>query len=210
MIEANLTFYNNTANSSSNALGFTGGSITWVILGVVIAGLIAVFIFASIKDAVNRKKLKRIRKENAEKMQRFTKYLIIYMNELLQINQKYLDEFEPSIGKLKMNQIINGAKQSLNELMNNEEFKNLIKNGEAEHAQIINKISLLNGNRSNNWSKKCAEIIEFFTKSYTDIDPMLYKEEIKSAKEVINKIYDDQINVLDNSNEQEEMETNER
>ncbi|WP_406616066.1 MHJ_0274 family protein [Mycoplasmopsis hyopharyngis] len=210
MIEANLTFYNNTANSSSNALGFTGGSITWVILGVVIAGLIAVFIFASIKDAVNRKKLKRIRKENAEKMQRFTKYLIIYMNELLQINQKYLDEFEPSIGKLKMNQIINGAKQSLNELMNNEEFKNLIKNGEAEYAQIINKISLLNGNRSNNWSKKCAEIIEFFTKSYTDIDPMLYKEEIKSAKEAINKIYDDQINVLDNSNEQEEMETNER
>ena len=147
----NLTLLKDTVKTQNNGSSTLSGVTMWIIFGVLLAGMLAIFVFATIKDAINRKKLKKIRIKNEEDMKIFNAYALIYMNKLIEINQKYLDEFQPSIGQYKMNQIINGAKNSLNELIQTEGFKNLIKNGDFEQKQLIDQINNLNSMRSNNW-----------------------------------------------------------
>ncbi|MGP1451233.1 MAG: MHJ_0274 family protein [Metamycoplasmataceae bacterium] len=189
----NLTLLKETTKTQNNGSSTLSGVTMWIIFGVLLAGMLAIFIFATIKDAINRKKLKKIRIKNEEDMKIFNAYALIYMNKLIGINQKYLDEFQPSIGQYKMNQIINGAKNSLNELIQTEGFKNLIKNGDLEQKQLIDQINSLNSMRSNNWEKKNYEAINFFKSKVSSLDLSLYQEEVKKADKIISNFYNEEI-----------------
>ena len=201
----NLTLLKDTVKTQNNGSSTLSGVTMWIIFGVLLAGMLAIFVFATIKDAINRKKLKKIRIKNEEDMKIFNAYALIYINKLIEINQKYLDKFQPSIGQYKMNQIINGAKNSLNELIQTEGFKNLIKNGDFEQKQLIDQINNLNSMRSNNWEKKNYEAINFFKNKVSALDLSLYQEEVKKADQTISNFYKEEIT---KNLEMEEIEAN--
>lgn len=191
MIQDNLILSKETKSTTSN-FGLSGW-VMWAILGVVVSGLVILFLYATIKDFINKKKLKKLKIQISENLKEYSRYVIIFVNYLLEINKNYLDDFKPSIGKFKMKQIVEGSKNCLKELLNSGKMKTIIKENEGEYTELIENISTLLSIKSNLWDKKCVEIITYFNNKVIEYDKDIYIIEYQETQEKIESIFANQL-----------------
>lgn len=163
------------------------GMIMWIVLGVLIGLVVLFLVVTSVLDRKKTKKInaaKAILKAEADSAEG---KILIFANKIFEKNQKLLDEFIPSIGKIKMIDVRNKAKDALKILKSSKNFKILIQNEGDE--KTINAINSLNGKNANTWAKDPAVI--FIKEALKNIDQT--KDEYvtfeKEVEELLKEVY---------------------
>lgn len=165
-----------------------GGTTLWIILGVLV-GIVALFlIVASIKDRKKVKHIKQLKADATKKADESKGEVAIYINLLSNENAKLLKRFVPSVGKLKMKDIRDKAKDALNKLKHTDEYRYAIESDQKDDIQKhINELVHTN---SNTWDKNCGESLDFFKKLEESLeDKDKYQEYKKEAKETLAGVY---------------------
>ena len=108
-----------------------GGITLWIILGVLVGAVIIFLVVASILDRRKQKKLQAELEVHNEAVQKSSGEVAIFINELVERNNKLLEEFVPSVGELKMSDIRSKAREALKDLKHSEEFSLISNEPEA-------------------------------------------------------------------------------
>lgn len=166
-----------------------GGVTLWIILGVLI-GVVAIFlVVASIKDRKKVKKVRALEKQADLAAKASVGSVAIYINVVAEENRKLLKHFIPSVGKVKMSDIRDKAKEALKELEQSDAYTLALK---SESKDGIKKgFEELKRSNSNTWDKKSAETLKYFKDiemSLTE-DKDKYDEYKKEVKEELKKVY---------------------
>ena len=164
------------------------GITLYIILGILIAAVITFLIVTSIFDRKKRKKLKIEKdiedKEKSNAKKEFVAILIF----ILKKNQELLNDFQPSIGKLKMSDIKNKARDTIT-ILERSKIYNFVKM--LEDKEIIDIFVKLKTNNSNIWKKKLTNEIEILNniakKDKVDVKNGLVKEIINKIKGAYNE-----------------------
>lgn len=128
-----------------------GGIVMWIVLGSLI-GLVALFVVVTtILDRKKRKKIKAQETLNLAEIEEAKLEILYYVEQIVLSNEKLLKNFVPSVGKIKMSDIRNKAKEAIKKMMDSREYK-LIEY-EEESKELLKVISALKSANSNTWSK---------------------------------------------------------
>ncbi|MGY6172574.1 MHJ_0274 family protein [Candidatus Mycoplasma pogonae] len=139
---------------------------TYIILGVLVGLILFYLIFVWVSNVRKTQKAKKLKAEFEIAQSQAKNEIIAWVNIVIRKNQELLDNFVVSIGKYKMGDINNIAKELLNEAQKttnydtyfqNEDFK---ENVREAHEYINN----LKATKSNLWKNKCAIEIDYFQK----------------------------------------------
>lgn len=137
-----------------------GGITMWIILGSLV-GVVAIFlVVASILD---RKKVKKVRAEKAEvtKLQQSARTNVaIWVNLVAKANSNLMKDFVPSVGSVKMSDIREKARKSLELLERKKEFK--LASEAKENADLMKHYQELKDTNSNIWDTKLEATLKFF------------------------------------------------
>ncbi|WGI36814.1 MHJ_0274 family protein [Mesomycoplasma lagogenitalium] len=134
-----------------------------IILGILIAGIIALIVFQVIVDRKKKRKLKKQRDELTKLEQKVLLEVVAKVNSIIEVNQHNLDNFVVSIGERKMKDIIFWAKSNLKEVTETEEYKKAFIDNPFEKNELLQEnIEILIASRSNGWSKRNSKEIEYF------------------------------------------------
>lgn len=164
--------------------------IMWIILGSLI-GIVAIFLIVTgVMDKKRSKKLK-IQKQLEENLRKDSTDLIaLWIMIVVEENQRLLNEFIPSIGLIKMQNIKQTAKSALQLLTKEQAYKLIQKsNNYDETKKFFNELL---ENSSNNWERNHFEAINFFqqiAQKVQDVDK--YKSFKDQAKQKIQTLYYD-------------------
>ncbi|MCR8613267.1 MAG: hypothetical protein NC236_02180 [Mycoplasma sp.] len=132
--------------------------IMWIILGALVGIVIIFIIVTSVMDKKKKKKqIEQLKKQKIASNDAIVQTLIV-INLLIEYNDKKLNTFVPSIGKLKMGDIVSLAKSEISNLSNHPFFRKLDKEEENVKAmfEILEK---LRKTKSNMWQKNCQKEI---------------------------------------------------
>ncbi len=158
--------------------------VMWGILG----GLIAIVIgFLVISALLDRKKRKKAKAEQAEidKLKNVSVgNLAIIVNLVVEKNQKKLEEFVPSVGKLKMSDINNMAKDEFKRIESINWFQFL-----KEEDILMENYYAIAKEKSNNWEKKNQEQIKYFKELEDSLEKEPYKEFRRVQKSRLTRKY---------------------
>ena len=155
-----------------------GGTTMWIILGGLI-GLVVIFlIVTSVLDKKKTKKIQIEKKELNEKISVSGEKISKEIMKVVRANERSLANFVPSVGKKKMSDINNEAKNKLIEIRNSRDFR-LVKHNEKEENLFKTNIDALIKEKSNNWNKRNQPNIDFFA-NYKKPEPE--KKETKKNK----------------------------
>lgn len=128
-----------------------GGIVMWIVLGSLI-GLVALFVVVTtILDRKKRKKIKAQETLNLAEIEEAKLEILYYIEQIVLSNEKLLKNFVPSVGKIKMSDIRNKAKEAIKKMTDSKEYK-LIEY-EEESKELLKVISALKSANSNTWSK---------------------------------------------------------
>lgn len=128
-----------------------GGIVMWIVLGSLI-GLVALFVVVTtILDRKKRKKIKAQETLNLAEIEEAKLEILYYVEQIVLSNEKLLKNFVPSVGKIKMSDIRNKAKEAIKKMVDSKEYK-LIEY-EEESKELLKVISALKSANSNTWSK---------------------------------------------------------
>ena len=167
--------------------------ILWIVLGVLISMVATFLVVASILDRKKSKKRKLEFIENEKKQKNSKGNVAIWINITRDYNKKLVDNFVPSIGKIKMSHIKQKAQKSLKKLANSEEFefatKILEESDNKESKNIKHLIDNLQKTSSNLWEKKLKKELAFFHKIEKDLDQEKYKLYKSKATKQIKEVY---------------------
>ena len=165
-----------------------GGTTLWIILGVLV-GVVAIFlVVAAIKDRKKVKHIKKLKAEAGKKAAESKGEIAIYINLVSEANEKLLKNFVPSVGKLKMKDIKDKAKNALNKLKHTDEYRYAIESDQKDDIQ--KHFEELVHTNSNTWSKNCVEALTFFKKLEESLeDKEKYQVYKKTAKESVTGVY---------------------
>lgn len=159
------------------------GYVMWIVLGSLI-GLVALFIVVTtILDRKKRKKLKIIEQQTKAETEEAKLEILYFASEIINGNEKLLKNFVPSVGKLKMSDIRNCAKEAIKKLMASKEFKLVV--DEDDSIRLIEAINKLKTENSNVWSKLpqvkwiSEEALKLADTQLTDEYRNIVKEELK-------------------------------
>lgn len=163
-----------------------------VIAGILLTLIIAVIIFQVIAEKKKRNKIKK-EKEKLVQLERELLITIVYkMNAIIEINQKNLDSFIVSIGKIKMKDLKNFAHNQLELIIREDSYKKVfIDNPFDKNESVHFNINKLLEAPSNLWNKRNIEQLEYFKNLeniYLESNKekyLLNKEQFK--KEVLNE-----------------------
>lgn len=164
------------------------GVSMWAIFGGLIVLLVIFFAYSSIKDKIKAKKKKKFEEKNRVKALELKRFLIFEVKALIEINQKYLDNFEPSIGEYKMVDVINASRKTIKLVENEDNFKEYIMN-KSEHIEFLKAYVFLRDNRSNLWASRFKNVIDYIEECFKTYDMTLYKEEYDKAYDKVQKKY---------------------
>ncbi|MCP4336297.1 MAG: hypothetical protein GY679_00400 [Mycoplasma sp.] len=160
------------------------GMTMWIILGVLITIVIGFLFFSAILDKKKRKQEKEILKQQKQEESMAKGKVSILIGILVNLNNKKLEKFKPSIGKEKMSTINNYAKKELYRIKKDNLYKFISKD-----PKILENFLIISKTKSNNWIKQCPKSIKFFG----DLEKQTEKESFKAEFEVFKK---NQINRL--------------
>ncbi|WBP83782.1 MHJ_0274 family protein [Mycoplasmopsis edwardii] len=156
---------NNSSTSNSSSGGIFGGDssiIIWIILGVLIALLVAYFIYSWIKERIKKKKNKLAAIQMEKNSVIYWNEIAVKINELVKLNREKQENFVVSIGEFKMRELNNAASETLEEMMNEYEFKNFLISSE-KYTNFVGNVRVLKDLNSNLWDKKLSNtVLKFF------------------------------------------------
>ena len=162
----------------------------WIIIGILVGVVTLFLIVMSIKDR-KKEKLRKIELIELEKKQKQARgNVIVFLDELIIQNNKMLDNFQPSIGKIKMKNIKNISRTNLLKYKKTEEYK--LASAIKTNEKIIKYFKLFLDEYSNNWNKKLKKEINYIQKEVVFLDKefqKVYRKEIKKniEKELSNE-----------------------
>ncbi|WP_322962395.1 hypothetical protein RRG39_02680 [Mycoplasmopsis cynos] len=149
-------------SSAASIFGADSSIIIWVILGVLVALLGIYFVYSWIKERIKNKKNKLAAAQLEKNSIIYWYELAIKIDYLIKLNREEQDKFIVSIGKLKMRDLNNAAKETINEIMSSYEFKNYISTNQ-KYSEFVNNLVILKDLNSNLWDKKLSNsVINFF------------------------------------------------
>lgn len=159
----------------------------WIIIGSLV-GVVAIFLVVmSLKD---RKKMKveKEEKKRVEKIRNDSRFnLIVFLNVLIQENEKLLGKFVPSVGQLKMGDIRAKAKKALKDFRSTEEFKHAEESeNNKKLIEVYNKFESAN---SNTWAKALNVEVKDLEKAQSELDTNFVKEYKSEVLKLIKESY---------------------
>ncbi|VEU75585.1 Uncharacterised protein [Mycoplasmopsis maculosa] len=169
--------------------GVMGNTAMWIVLAVLIVLLVAIFTYSVIKDKIKKRKRAKEEKLFKEKSLEQAKLIFIQLDALKTVNDKYLDEFEVSIGKFKMMQLLRTATKYLDTIQNNEDFKDYVINSKDNENKVLKIFLNFYQNKSNNWSKTCVDSLKEINKFKKEISEYEYNELFNDFKIKIDEFY---------------------
>lgn len=111
-------------------------------------GLVALFVVVTtILDRKKRKKIKAQETLNLAEIEEAKLEILYYVEQIVLSNEKLLKNFVPSVGKIKMSDIRNKAKEAIKKMVDSKEYK-LIEY-EEESKELLKVISALKSANSN-------------------------------------------------------------
>lgn len=157
----------------------------WIVLGVLIFMVSVFLVVTSILDRKKNKKLK-LEKETLQKEillsgSKIAKQVL----EVWQNNDLKLKKFVPSVGKMKMVDINNDAKNALLRIQSSRNYS-LIKGNEEEFEIFSTQFKELLSEKSNNWQKRNIKNLQYF-KNYQPISKDKEALEKKSKSKLSKK-----------------------
>ncbi|MBZ4195181.1 MHJ_0274 family protein [Mycoplasma tauri] len=160
----------------------------WIILGTLILIILSMFIVSAVKSSINKKR--KIKKDAAfsENCKKYTELSIIKLNALITVNKEYLEKFEPSIGSFKMSDLVNVAGKYLDEIQNDMNFREYIVNSDTTY-EFLKHFVKLSHTRSNNWEKKCFDVIDYLNREMKSISEFVITENKNNYLEEIRNFY---------------------
>lgn len=149
----------------------------WIIIGSLV-GVVAIFLVVmSIKDRKKTKLREAELKEVNQKKSVANAQTIVFLNELINKNEKILKDFVPSVGKYKMGDIREKAKKALNDFQKGTIYK--FASDLEDNKKTMEIFDQFKTTNSNTWSKKLANEI----KELEEVQKEMQKDFIKEAKE---------------------------
>lgn len=173
--------------SNTNAGNGKVQIIIYVILGLLLSFFVAWIVWKGVKGKVMKKKQLKLDKiKNNEIRELYYDYISSF-HEIIKYALKEVDNFEPSIGEVKMQAIKDGANNLILKLLNRKDFASSFI-GKAEYDKFIENCELLGSTNCNIWRKKINPTLEFFKDEYNKIPASTHKDEYielvsKSVKE---------------------------
>ncbi|NQZ28957.1 MAG: hypothetical protein HRT98_01080 [Mycoplasmatales bacterium] len=156
----------------------------WGILGGLIAIVIGFLIISALLDRKKRKKAK-IEKNEIDKLKNAAVgNMAILINLVVEKNKKILKEFIPSVGKWKMSDINNMAKDEMKRIEKADWFPYL-----KEEDILMENYLIISKEKSNNWEKKNQDQIKYFQDLEEALDKEKYKDFIRVQKSRLTRKY---------------------
>lgn len=148
----------------------------WIIIGALVAVVALFLIVMSIKDRKKAKIVQIEKKEQDTAREGARKNVILFLNLLMDQNDKLLKDFVPSVGKLKMGDIRSKAKKAIVAFKKTREYK--FAEESETNGELIKLVGDLEHTNSNTWNTKFkAEI-----KELNDAKTKLNKEFVADYK----------------------------
>lgn len=162
--------------------------VLWVILGTLIAVVLAFLIFTSIMDKKKEKKFKEKKALEEKEKLAARGNVAIWINEIANQNNLLLSDFVPSVGKVKMGLIRLQAKKALEELLESKAF--LLASGTDANNDLVVAVKKLNITNSNIWDTNCKDELDLFKKIEDDLDKEKYNEFKEATILVVKEKYE--------------------
>ncbi|TCG10476.1 MHJ_0274 family protein [Mycoplasma todarodis] len=159
-------------------------AVMWGILGGLIAIVIGFLVISAILDRKKRKKAKAEQAEIDKIKNSAIGNLAIMVNLVVEKNDKKLEEFVPSVGKLKMSDINNLAKEEFKRVETINWFQYL-----KEEDILMENFYAIAKEKSNNWPKKNQEQIKYFKELEESLEKEKYKEFKRIQKSRLTRKY---------------------
>ncbi|ASI54151.1 MHJ_0274 family protein [Metamycoplasma hyosynoviae] len=161
----------------------TSQIVIYIILALLLAFLIAYFIWKILKGKILKKKELKIQKEKEQKSRMLFYDYIITFNEIINFTLKELQNFVPSIGKVKMTEIKDGANKLVTKLLKRDDFaQNFVE--KEEYKEFLEHCELLATVNCNIWETKIPNSLSFFKTQYEQIPTT---EHTKTYLELVQK-----------------------
>ncbi|UUD35438.1 hypothetical protein NPA07_01005 [Mycoplasmopsis caviae] len=161
----------------------------WIILGVLVAVLGSFFVWSAIKEKIKRKQRRKQELQFRKDLDEQVRLLVFALKILIDKNNDYLTNFQPSIGEYKMSNIVNTAHKFLEKYQEDPLFKECILSN-ADAKEEIFAFSILRDTRSNSWNKRASDKLEWVSERFNSYDLTLYEDDYKKMQERINEYYD--------------------
>ncbi|MCE6115545.1 MHJ_0274 family protein [Mycoplasmopsis agalactiae] len=166
------------------------GSLTmWIILGVLVGIILAMFIISSAKNKINKKRKEKQDAEFRKKAAEYANLIAIRLKCLMDVNEEYLQKFEPSIGAFKMRDIVSVANKYLKTIEDDLEFKEYIISSDA-NSEFLKDFITLTHTRCNNWTSQCDFIKFKLERTIADIDSEYVEERVAQETLKIREFYE--------------------
>lgn len=190
-------FETNASSSSSISSSFTNNSgtiIMFVLLGVVVLALLGFILYSYIRDKIKVKKTKAEIQQFSIESKQYANEITVEINEIIQLNKKALQDFQVSVGKVKMSDINHAASFLINDLLERDRFKRFIMANKEQHVDFLRHLNNLKEIKPNSWDKKILDSLTYFENKYQEyLKTLLDHNQVKSEQENIKQIYDFEI-----------------
>lgn len=190
-------FETNTSSSNSSASSFTNNSgtiIMFALLGVVVLALLGFIIYSYIRDKIKVKKTKAEIQQFAIESKQYANEITVEINEIIELNKKQLQNFQVSVGKVKMSDINYVASYLINDLLERDRFKRFIIANKEQHSDFLKHLNNLKEIKPNSWDKKVLDSLNYFENKYQEyLKTLLDHDKVRRDQESIQQIYEFEI-----------------
>lgn len=137
------------------------GWVMWLVLGLLVGVMIFFLGFSYYRDKKKNKIViyKKIELKNIT--EKTSKEISLRINTIVEVNQEKIDNFVPSIGVLTMKEINTISKDMLKDIYKSNLFKKIYL-AEDYDPEFADNLKKLIDQKSNHWSKKCADELKYF------------------------------------------------
>ncbi|WP_128008856.1 hypothetical protein [Mycoplasma sp. ATU-Cv-508] len=132
----------------------------WIVLGSLLGTVVVFLLISALKDKRKNYVVKK-ETEKHEALKEHARQLVGIWVEIVDWhNQKLLDQFVPSIGKIRMSEIRHRARTALELLTEKQEFQ-IMSESEA-NQDMVQAFEKLRRSNSNNWTKNNRDELKLF------------------------------------------------
>ncbi|MCU4117157.1 hypothetical protein N8G13_01635 [Mycoplasma zalophi] len=172
-------------SAQSGGLLSANSWLMYLILALILALIVSYILYKIIKQIVTkRKEIKKLKEKSTINKEIYREY-VISITEIIKYTNDQVKNFVPSIGKYKMQEIKDGAKNLLSTLYNREDF-NDFKESE-KYQDFIKNIKTLIDTNASTWYKSCVKEIEYFNNLYEQLEKddlfLNYEKNVKESIE---------------------------
>ncbi|MDK2819740.1 MAG: hypothetical protein KFW07_02790 [Mycoplasmataceae bacterium] len=166
------------------------GWVMWLVMGLLVGVMILFLAISYFRDKKKNKVViyKKIELKNIT--EKTSKEISLRINTIVEINNQHIDEFVPSIGKLKMIEINTISRSLLKEIYNSNIFKKIFLDPTYDQEFSINLKKLIDI-KSNHWNKKCEQELKYFLNLENDLKTDAnYVQQKSDISEKVNDKFD--------------------